>query len=72
MPRNSPHRVTRKKLLKFTCQQSECKEIVRLLKRHEQILKRLDKAGYDWDPETGKITARANPTVIHPEDLKDE
>lgn len=55
MPREHPHRITTRKLLRFTGQQSECAQIHSALERHERAVARLKKAGLKYDPETGTL-----------------
>lgn len=55
MPRNSPHLITVDKLLKFTGQQMDSRQILAKLSRHERAVRKLRKAGLQWDSETGSI-----------------
>lgn len=72
MPRDNPHRITKRKLLRFTGQQSQCKEILSKLQRHEHMVAKLERAGWKYDPVKGTLQAQVQPELLNPEDLKDE
>ena len=58
MARDNPRRITRQKLLRYTMQQCECTRIQDLLKRHKRAVQAMNKAGWDYNEDTGAITPK--------------
>lgn len=71
MPRDNPRRITKRKLLRFTAQQSECKDILAKLERHDRMVAKLKRAGWNYDPDKGTLEIPPD-RLLHPEDLKDD
>lgn len=55
MLHDAPRRITAKKLLRFTGQQQECKEISTILTRHDRAVARLEACNLKYDVATGRI-----------------
>lgn len=72
MPRSNPRRITRKKLLRYTGQQADCKQIQSALDNHDRAVAALKKQGLDWNPDIGRLSVIPDSKTINPEDLKDE
>ena len=56
MPREYPHLITVDNLLAMTGKQADCRAILAKLARHDRAVRKLRKAGYRYNSETGKIT----------------
>lgn len=61
MPRTSPRRITKHKLLKFTGQQSDSKQILSKLDRHERMVRKLEQGGWHYDPVNGTLSRGITP-----------
>lgn len=58
MARDYPHRITRRKLLKFTGHSMDFQQIKQRLNRHEIVRRALAEQGILYDPETGTFSRK--------------